>query len=189
MGTQKNRLIVEEKENILLTKHAQILEFSSGEVQVSLTKISSDNVFSPQLILQKSNGQFQGSSGGPTFSREGGGGGGSNCLFAIVTHITCDFPGGGGGVRTPCPPFLDTHLLKACNIIWQTQQLSESSTTSRLHLNKLPFANALYRVILYRGLTSKVTLLFSIRCDLRSWHKHSCSVSAYSKLASEFIWP
>ena len=37
---------------------------------------------------------FQGSRGGPTFSR---GGGGSNCLFPI----TCDFP---GGVRTPCPP-------------------------------------------------------------------------------------
>ena len=27
--------------------------------------------------------------------------GGSNCLFLIETHITCDFP---GGVRTPCPP-------------------------------------------------------------------------------------
>ena len=53
--------------------------------------------FSPQLILQKSNGQiqrnpsfFQVSRGGPTFSRGGGGGGGgptfsrgggSNCLF------------------------------------------------------------------------------------------------------------
>ena len=36
---------------------------------------------------------FQGSrGGGPTFSR----GGGSNCLFPIETHITCDFPGGGG---------------------------------------------------------------------------------------------
>ena len=37
-----------------------------------------------------------------------GGGGGSNCLFPIETHITCDFPGG-GGVQTPCPP-LDPHL-------------------------------------------------------------------------------
>ena len=46
---------------------------------------------------------------GPTFSR----GvqlfpGGSNCLFPIETHITCDFP---GGVRTPCPPPLDPHLV------------------------------------------------------------------------------
>ena len=74
-------------------------------------KKSSDNVFfsSPQLILQKSYGQFhrnlsffmvsegvQHFPGGPTFSR------GSNCLFPIETHITCDFPG--GGVRTPYPP-------------------------------------------------------------------------------------
>ena len=107
--------------------------FSQGGPGQSDQK-SSDNVFfcfffSPQLILQKSNGQFQrnlsflvlslfyrsqmvnfkeiyhfsrfqrGSNifqGGPTFSR-----GGSNCLFPIETHITCDFP---GGVRTPCPP-------------------------------------------------------------------------------------
>ena len=46
---------------------------------------------------------FQGSRGGPTFSR----GvqlfpGGSNCLYPIETQITCDFPG--GGVRTPWPP-------------------------------------------------------------------------------------
>ena len=61
-----------------------------GGVQVSLTKQSSDNgffcfvFFNPQLILQKSNGQFQINlsffkvpegvqhfRGGPTFSREG----------------------------------------------------------------------------------------------------------------------
>ena len=36
--------------------------------------------------------------GGPTFSR---GDGGSNCLFPIETHITCDFP---GGSRPPVPP-------------------------------------------------------------------------------------
>ena len=59
---------------------------------------------------------FQGSIGGPTLSRGGGGGGvqlfpgGSNCLFPIETHITCDFPGAGGvGVRTPCPPPLWIH--------------------------------------------------------------------------------
>ena len=36
-------------------------------------------------------------------------GGGSNCLFPIETHITCDFPGGGGS-GPPVPP-LDPHLL------------------------------------------------------------------------------
>ena len=35
-----------------------------------------------------------------------GGGGGSNCLFPIETHITCDFPGGSG---PPVPP-LGPHL-------------------------------------------------------------------------------
>ena len=67
--------------------------------------------FSPQLILQNSNGQFQRNlsffkvpegvqhfPGGSNFFQ-----GWSNCLFPIETHITCDFPGG-GGVRTPCPP-------------------------------------------------------------------------------------
>ena len=96
-----------------------------GGVQVSLTKQALTTfliffIISPQLILQKSNGQFhrnisffkilegvQHFPGGPTFSR--GGGGGSNCLFPIETHITCDFP---GGVRTPCPPPLDPHLVE-----------------------------------------------------------------------------
>ena len=71
--------------------------------------------FSPQLItevkwlISKKTIIFQGSRGGPTFSMgvqlfQGG----SNCLFPIETHITCDFPGG-GGVQTPCP-HLDPHL-------------------------------------------------------------------------------
>ena len=38
--------------------------------------------------------------GAPTFSR-----GGSNCLFPIETHITCDFPGGGGS--EPLDPHLE----------------------------------------------------------------------------------
>ena len=48
---------------------------------------------------------FQGSRGGPTFSRGGGG-----HLFhwwskCIETHITCDFPGGGGPpISLPPPP-------------------------------------------------------------------------------------
>ena len=83
-------------------------------VQVGLTKKSSDNVFfSPQLILQKSNGQFP-----------------RNLSFFKVPEGVQHFPGGGGvkllipyrnpynlwfsrGVRTPCPPScgsaLDVH--------------------------------------------------------------------------------
>ena len=71
-----------------LAKHgtdARIQEFSSGGgggVQVSLTKSSDNDFFSPPLILQKSNGQFQRNlsffkapngvqffPGAPTFSR------------------------------------------------------------------------------------------------------------------------
>ena len=88
-------------------------------------KISSDNLTtfffsffsSPQLILPKSNGQFQRnlsfsrSQRGPTFSRGSNFfQGGSNCLFPIETHITCHFPGGSG---PPAPPPLDPHLYSA----------------------------------------------------------------------------
>ena len=53
--------------------------------------------------FQRGSNIFQGGGGGgPTFSR-----GGSNCLFPIETHITCDFPGGG---PDPLSPPLDPHL-------------------------------------------------------------------------------
>ena len=98
-------------------------------------KKSSDNVFfffffffSPQLILQKSNGQFQRNlsffkvpEGVQHFP------GGSNCLFPIETHITCDFPGGGPDPLSPlwihtCPNtclrrVLVTHLYCWCLVL------------------------------------------------------------------------
>ena len=55
--------------------------FFRGGVQVSLTKKALTTFFGGSNVFQ--------------------GGGGSNCLFPIETHLTCDFP---GGVRTPCPP-------------------------------------------------------------------------------------
>ena len=89
-------------------------------VQVSLTKkaLTFFFFFSSYFTefkwsISKKSIIFQGSRGGPTFSRGGGGGvqlfpgGGSNCLFPIETHITCDFP---GGSRPPVPP-LDPHLI------------------------------------------------------------------------------
>ena len=53
---------------------------------------------------------FQGSRGGPTFSRGSNffPGGGVQMLISIETHITCDFPGGGGSGH-PIPP-LDQHM-------------------------------------------------------------------------------
>ena len=47
---------------------------------------------------------FQG--GGSDFFR---GGGGVQLLISIETHITCDFPGGGGGIWTPYPPSGSAH--------------------------------------------------------------------------------
>ena len=64
--------------------------FRQGD-QVSLTKKALNSKTS--IIF------FKVSEGGPTFSR----GGGSNCLFLIESHITCDFPLGGGG-PDPLPP-------------------------------------------------------------------------------------
>ena len=62
-----------------------------------------------QMFDFKENYHFSRFRRGPTFSR----GvqlfpGGSNCLFPIETHITCDFPGGSGPPAPPPP--LDTHL-------------------------------------------------------------------------------
>ena len=90
-----------------------------GGVQVSLTKKSLTFFFfffffflvlslfyRSQMVNFKEIYHFLGSREGLTFSSFQGGvqlfpGGGSNCLFRIETHITCDFP---GEVRTPCPP-------------------------------------------------------------------------------------
>ena len=98
--------------NIFTPLRGRIQEFSSGGGggQVSLKKKVLTTFlfcfFSTQLILQKSNGQFKKNlsffevpEGVQLFP---GRGGGSNCLFPIETHISCDFPAGGGG--DPCPP-------------------------------------------------------------------------------------
>ena len=71
--------------------------------------------YKSQLVNFKENYHFQGSGGGPTFSRglqlfPGGGGGsnffqgGSNCLFPIETYIMCY----SRGVLTPWPPWIRT---------------------------------------------------------------------------------
>ena len=79
-------------------------------------KRSSDKLFlvlslfyRSQMVHFKENYHFSGFrrgsnffQGGPTFYRGGGGG---NCLFAIETHITCNFP---GAVRTPYSPWIRT---------------------------------------------------------------------------------
>ena len=77
--------------------------FVRGGVRVNLTKKARTTFFfSPQLILLKSNGSFRRKlsffkvpEGVQHFP------GGSNCLYPIETHITCDFPGGGADPLTP----------------------------------------------------------------------------------------
>ena len=71
---------------------------------------------------------YQGSKGGPLFSRGGGGqtfsrgGGGVQMLVSLETHLhTCYFPGG-GGCPNPYPP-LDPHM---GNVIITGQYLSQS---------------------------------------------------------------
>ena len=54
------------------------------------------------MVISKKTIIFKGFRGGPTFSRgegnffHGGGRGGVQWVISIETHITCDFPGGGG---------------------------------------------------------------------------------------------
>ena len=66
--------------------------------------------FSPQLILQFTEGVIE--SRGFNFS--GGGGSRVQVLISIETHITCDFPGGGGGPDPLSPP-LDPHMVSSPN--------------------------------------------------------------------------
>ena len=65
------------------------------------------------MVNSKKNIIFQGP-GGAKFFQWGGGqlfpGGGVQLLIPYIkTHITCDFPRGGGGSGPPVPP-LDPHL-------------------------------------------------------------------------------
>ena len=105
--------------------HARIQDFISGGwgSRPDGQKTVWTSFFNPQLILQftegiqwfynRENYTFEGSKGGPTFSRGGGGGPtfstGVHMLISIETHITCDFPGGGG--PDPLSPPQDLHLL------------------------------------------------------------------------------
>ena len=94
------------------------------------------------MVYFEENYLFQGSRGGPTFSRGGGvqlfPGGGSNCLFPIETHITCDFPGVGG--PDPLSPPLDPHLFVSIsrsfhfNICLQTMSIIPPLRATQLQM-------------------------------------------------------
>ena len=69
-----------------------------------------------------------------------GGGGGSNSLFPIETHITCDFPGGSG---PPVPP-LDPHL--ASKLFLETLDMVDTCylKPSKLFLETLDMVDTCY---------------------------------------------
>ena len=103
-----------------LAFHARIQDFrQGGRGRVNLTKKSPDNVVffwssayftEVKWLISKKAIIFQGSRGSPTFPGGGGGSnlfqGGSNCLYPIETHITCDFPG--------CPDPLTPIWIRTC---------------------------------------------------------------------------
>ena len=88
----------------------------------SLLRVSNGFIAEKTILIL-----YQGSRGGPLFSRGGGyqtfSRGGVQMLISLETHVrTCYFPGGGGGVRTSYPP-LDPHM---GNVIILGQYLSQS---------------------------------------------------------------
>ena len=102
-----------------------------GGVQVNLTKKSTDNVFffflSSAYFTEvtwffEENYHFSSFQRGSKIFQGVGGGGGSNCLFPIETHITCDFPGGGGPDPLSPPFWIRTWSHFVTLKLWKTLQ-------------------------------------------------------------------
>ena len=119
----RNSIIPITWSNYTVMRGSRNFRQGGGGVPVSLTKTALTTFlfffFSPQLILEKSKGQYQrnlsfsrfqrGSNifqggGGPTFSE------GVQLLIPYRNPYNLWFSRGGGGVRTPCPTPLDPHL-------------------------------------------------------------------------------
>ena len=89
--------------------------------------------YQSQMVKFKESFIFQGFKRGSNIFQGGsnffqGGGGGSNCLFPIETHITCDFPGGSG---PPPPPPSGSALAIKMNLLMRaaTDQTSLRKST------------------------------------------------------------
>ena len=84
-------------------------------------------------------------------------GGGSNCLFPIETHITCDFPGGSGPLPpTPPPPlWIRTWIVTKCldSQVW-TRLLNVNITYTRRNNNRMTASVELWDVMFFSTILS-----------------------------------
>ena len=78
------------------------LFFSKSSTYFSLQRGSNGFITEKTILFQGSRGGPTLSRGDPTFFQEWG----VQMLISIETYITCAFPGGGGGVRTPYSPLV-----------------------------------------------------------------------------------
>ena len=104
------------------------------------------------MVISKKTIIFKGFRGGPTFSRgEGnffhGGGGGIQWVISIETHITCDFPGGGGG--GPHIPPLDPHM-RFHNLFFLFQKETLAVASQKIPLKKTIHLSTKTNVWTYR---------------------------------------
>ena len=106
------------------------------------------------MIISKKTIIFKGFRGGPTFSRGegkffhggGGGRGGVQWVISIETHITCDFPGGGGG---PHIPPLDPHM-RFQNLFFLFQKETLAVASQKIPLKKMIHLSTKTNVWTYR---------------------------------------
>ena len=105
------------------------------------------------MVISKNTIIFKGFRGGPTFSRGegnffhgGGGGGGVQWVISIETHITYDFPGGGG--LTPYPP-LDPHM-RFHNLFFLFQKETLAVASKKIPLKKTIHSSTKTNVWTYR---------------------------------------
>ena len=104
------------------------------------------------MVISKKTIIFKGFRGGPTFQGgegnffHGGGGGGVQWVLPIVTHITCDFPGWGGG---PHIPPLDLHM-RFHNLFFLFQKETLAVASQKIPLKKTIHLSTKTNVWTYR---------------------------------------